>query len=145
MPTRTELEDAEPLTDSDAALLLAYLRGSSFYLLNSWAFSNLAALLEERVGDDTPKGLLLSAVLTKLDALGDGTVGVKGGRFGADYQQARDRDQLCILALSTLYDFSALGIVIGPDGQPLNPGDALSGGKRGGAICDEVMMLLPRT
>jgi hypothetical protein len=45
----------------------------------------------------------LSAIVIALDAVGDGTVGIKGGRDGTDYSQTRDREDLVKEALAALY------------------------------------------
>lgn len=45
----------------------------------------------------------LSAIVAALDAIGDGTVGIKGGRDGTDYSQTRDREALVAEALAALY------------------------------------------
>ncbi len=65
----------------------------------------------------------LAAIVAALDAnVGDGTVGVKGGKDGTDYSQERDRESLVKEALATLYDISY--------------GDAIVVvGQRGAGIC----------
>jgi hypothetical protein len=45
----------------------------------------------------------LSAIVTALDAIGDGTVGIKGGRDGTDFSQTRDREALVAEALAALF------------------------------------------
>jgi hypothetical protein len=45
----------------------------------------------------------LSAIVEALDAIGDGTVGIKGGRDGTDYSQTRDREDLVKEALAALF------------------------------------------
>jgi hypothetical protein len=45
----------------------------------------------------------LSAIVAALDAIGDGTVGIKGGRDGTDYSQTRDREELVKEALAALF------------------------------------------
>jgi hypothetical protein len=45
----------------------------------------------------------LSAIVIALDAVGDGTVGIKGGRDGTDYSQTRDREDLVKEALAALF------------------------------------------
>jgi hypothetical protein len=45
----------------------------------------------------------LSAIVEALDQIGDGTVGIKGGRDGTDYSQTRDREALVAEALAALY------------------------------------------
>jgi hypothetical protein len=45
----------------------------------------------------------LSAIVTALDAIGDGTVDIKGGRDGTDYSQTRDREALVAEALAALF------------------------------------------
>jgi hypothetical protein len=45
----------------------------------------------------------LSAIVEALDGIGDGTVGIKGGRDGTDYSQTRDREDLIKEALAALY------------------------------------------
>jgi hypothetical protein len=45
----------------------------------------------------------LSAIVEALDRIGDGTVGIKGGRDGTDYSQTRDREELVKEALAALY------------------------------------------
>jgi hypothetical protein len=45
----------------------------------------------------------LSAIITALDAIGDGTVGIKGGRDGTDFSQTRDREALVAEALAALF------------------------------------------
>jgi|SRR5687767_11503087 len=48
----------------------------------------------------------LSAIVEALDLIGDGTVGIKGGRDGTDYSQSRDREDLVKEALAALYKSS---------------------------------------
>lgn len=45
----------------------------------------------------------LSAIVGALDAIGDGTVGIKGGRDGTDFSQTRDREALVAEALAALF------------------------------------------
>lgn len=45
----------------------------------------------------------LSAIVAALDALGDGTVSIKGGRDGTDFSQTRDREALVAEALAALF------------------------------------------
>jgi hypothetical protein len=45
----------------------------------------------------------LSAIVDALDQIGDGTVGIKGGRDGTDYSQTRDREALIGEALAALF------------------------------------------
>jgi hypothetical protein len=45
----------------------------------------------------------LSAIVEALDRIGDGTVGIKGGRDGTDYSQTRDREDLVKEALAALF------------------------------------------
>ena len=48
----------------------------------------------------------LGAIVAALDALGDGTVAIAGGREGLDYSQSRDREALVLEALAALYTSS---------------------------------------
>lgn len=45
----------------------------------------------------------LSAIVAAIDGIGDGTVGIKGGRDALDYSQSRDREDLVKEALAALY------------------------------------------
>jgi hypothetical protein len=45
----------------------------------------------------------LSAIVSALDAIGDGTVAIKGARDGTDYSQTRDREALVAEALAALF------------------------------------------
>jgi hypothetical protein len=141
MPSETEINDADPITTSGKILLGAYLRASAFYLSFSWAFTGLSVQVET-AATDTTTSKILSAILGSLDSLGDGTVGASGGEFGADYSQSRDREQLCLLALSMIYDFAALGIVI-VNGQPTAGQGFSLGGQRGGIMPDLGPRLMP--
>lgn len=51
----------------------------------------------------------LSAIAAALDEIGDGTVGLKGGKDGVDYSQSRDREDLLRQAFSLLYTDAELG------------------------------------
>jgi len=51
----------------------------------------------------------LSAIAAALDDIGDGTVGLKGGKEGVDYSQSRDREDLLRQAFSVLYTDAELG------------------------------------
>jgi len=54
----------------------------------------------------------LAAISDALDELGDGTVAVKGGRDGADFSQARDREDLMAEALDLLYSVEDAGAIV---------------------------------
>lgn len=53
----------------------------------------------------------LSAICDALDEVGDGTVGVRGGRQGVDYSQVRDREALIAEALDAMYSVEDGGAV----------------------------------
>lgn len=140
MPTQAEVIAATPLTEIGAEVLGGYLRTCEFYL--TWApfFKTLTVDLAEFVAVDSTKSKTLSAILTAIEVVGDGTIGVKGGKFGADYSKSRDREQLCILALGVVYDFAALGLAIAAEDafQQVRSSDE----KRGGCI-DGITIVLP--
>lgn len=54
----------------------------------------------------------LSAVADALDALGDGTVAIQGGRDALDYDQSRDREALIAEVLDLLYSAEDAGAVV---------------------------------
>ena len=134
MPSQAEITAATEITGTGKVLLASYLRASAFYLTFSWAFTDLETHIDE-TATNTTKSKMLAVILSQIEALGDGTVGARGGEFGADYSQSRDREQLCLLALSVIFDFAALGIVIA-NGQPAISGQqfALGTGLRGGVM-----------
>lgn len=143
MPSQAEITAASAITAEGRELLSVYLRASAFYLTFAWAFVGLSTQLDTVAAGSPTKSKILSAILTALDSLGDGTVGASGGEFGADYSQSRDREQLCLLALSVMYDFGALGIVI-VNGQASLMGQSFAlGDKRGGVMPDLGPRLMP--
>jgi len=54
----------------------------------------------------------LAAIVAALDEVGDGTVGVKGGRQGVDYSQTRDRESLIAEALDAMYSVTDGGAIV---------------------------------
>jgi hypothetical protein len=65
----------------------------------------------------------LAAIVAALDEVGDGTVGVKGGRQGVDYSQTRDREALIAEALDAMYTIADAGatVAIGQRGSSSLP------------------------
>lgn len=130
MPTTTAIEAAGTLTAFKAAHLVALVRASEIYRLNSGLYTDVETLITALVGVDTPTtGYLdsyhLSALVDALDDLGDGTVGVKGGKYGADYSTSRDREAFIAEALGVLYETALVGVASdGSSGayalQPMN-------------------------
>lgn len=101
MPTVDEIQSASSSLDDVAqAALLTLIRQSAHY--DPGRYPDLAAQIA--ASDGTVVGQQLNAVLSKLDEVGDGTVAVSGGKDGADYSQARDREALVAYALSALYE-----------------------------------------
>lgn len=114
MPTTAQILAAGPLTDVKAVHLAGLIRASEIYRSNAGVYADVQTALDALVGVDTPtsgylKGYHLSALVDALDALGDGTVGVKGGKYGADYSTSRDREALIAEALGVLYESAFVG------------------------------------
>lgn len=110
MPTRLQVDSADPLDAIGAGQLLMYLRASTSYQAVPGAFSTLETDLTALVAVDSTKSKQLSALLDALEALGpDGTVGVRGGRYGVQYSLTEDREQILNLALNVLYDTAVYG------------------------------------
>jgi len=107
------------LTDIEGERLKGAIRASSVYLETPELYTDAGDLIDDLIGVDlTPplsadalKSKHLAAIVAALDTLGDGTVGVKGGRYGADYSQTRDRDALIAEALGTLYAAPFFGVL----------------------------------
>lgn len=109
MPTVAQIEAESVLTNIRAYRLIGAVRQSEEYRTNPAYYLDIETVITDLVGATTPatdviKSQHLSAVVTALDELGDGTVGVKGGKYGADYSQSRDRESLVLEALGILYD-----------------------------------------
>lgn len=89
-----------------------------------WLVANVTADTFELVGSSgngayTSGGQILdlasqhlAAIADALDEIGDGTVGVKGGRQGVDYSQVRDREALIAEALDLLFSADDSGAVV---------------------------------
>lgn len=182
MPTVAQIENADPITASQAARLLAAIRASQAFRDNRAAYPDVDAKVKARINrravitganntspiliiaddhgfeDDelvtvqdvlgnaaangvwlvtsaTPNTFQLtgstgdgaytsggealdlisqqlSALVDALDEIGDGTVGVKGGRQGVDYSQTRDREALIAEVLDALYDVEDAGAIV---------------------------------
>ncbi len=179
MPKVIDIENADVLTASEAARLLAAIRASEYYTTNQWKYPDLESTVKTRVnrkraitdasnnspivieseahgfstnetvtvqgvgGNSSANGVWLVAsaaadtfelvgsvgsaaytsggeildlvsqhlatIVATLDELGDGTVGIKGGKDGVDYSQTRDREALVAEALDTLYTANQAG------------------------------------
>lgn len=128
MPTQAEIAAQPGLTDTGAGSLLAYLRSSEYYRSLPGAFPTLSDDIDALIGLTTLPSKYLAAILTAIEGIGpDGTIGVKGGRYGADYSLARDREQLCMLALSFMYDTGLVAVGQGQVGAQT--------GQRGNTCC----------
>jgi len=111
MPTQAEITAQPALTADGAGILIAYVRSSVYYRSLPGAFPTLSNDITALVGDPGLQSRFVAAILTAIEGVGpDGTIGVKGGRYGADYSLTRDRDQLCELVLSFLYDTGLVAI-----------------------------------
>ena len=104
MPTVAEIEAASPITSAQAYRLTAKVRSSLRYQAAPQFYTTLAEDIDALVGVDSIASRHLSAISDALDTLGDGTVGVKGGKYGADYSQSRDREDLLNEVLDALFD-----------------------------------------
>lgn len=114
MPTTALIQAAGPLTVFKAAHLIALIRGSEIYRNNAGIYADIEGTVEALVDVDTPtsgyvQGYHLSALVDALDDLGDGTIGVRGGKYGADYSTSRDREALIAEALGVLYESALVG------------------------------------
>lgn len=109
MPTRAQIENADPLTSFGASMLLTYLRASQVYKETPGAYPTLEADLTALVDVDSIKSKFLSATCDLLESVGDGTVGVRGGKFGALFSTVEEREQALSLALNVLYDTAIYG------------------------------------
>jgi hypothetical protein len=118
MPTVTQIENADPLTDYQAYRLVAIVQASERYQAAPWAYPSLSENVTALVDVDSIPSRHLSAVTKAIDDLKDGTVGVKGGAKGVDYSKSRDRQALCDEVLAALY----------PDALGSNGGTVLMGG-----------------
>ena len=128
MPTSDQIiNDAAILTRARAWHLLEILRASDAYRQGMAVYVDLETTIFSFVGvadgdtDEAIKSRMLDANLTAFDDdIEDGTTGVKGGRYGADYSQSRDREDICkrILGLlysgitdgATVYGFNSYGV-----------------------------------
>jgi len=115
MPTTTVIEAAGPLTAFKAAHLVGLIRASEIYRNNAGIYTDVETVVDALIDVDTPtagyiSGYHLSAIVDALDDLGDGTIGVKGGKFGADYSTSRDREALIAEALGVLYETALVGV-----------------------------------
>ncbi len=111
MPTQAEIAGQPALTADGAGILTAYIRSSQYYRSLPGAFPSLSVDIEALVGDPGLQSRFLASILAAIEGVGpDGTIAVKGGRYGADYSLTRDRDQLCELALAFLYDTALVAI-----------------------------------
>lgn len=91
---------------------------------NTWIIDNVTTNTLELVGSTgnaayTSGGEIidlasqhLSAVADALDALGDGTVAIQGGRDALDYDQSRDREALIAEVLDLLYSAEDAGAIV---------------------------------
>lgn len=116
MPTVTQIEAEIAITALRATRLKGAVRASAVYGLDPALYSDVGDLIDALVDVTTPsedviKSQYLSAIVTALDALGDGTVGVKGGPKGVDYSKARDRESLIAEALGLLYDAAFVSVL----------------------------------
>lgn len=110
MPTSTQISEAAILTRERAWHLLEIVRASDAYRQGVAAYADLQGTIFALVGvaddgsDAAIKSRMLDANLTTFDdVIEDGTVGVKGGKYGADYSQARDREDIVKRCLFLLY------------------------------------------
>lgn len=132
MPTRAQITLAPVLDATGARMLVAYIRGSELYREVPGVFPNLVNDVNALVGvsDAEPfsdlciKSKQISALLDALEELGpDGTVGLKGGRYGIQYSLVADREQLLALALNILYDtalYTTGGVQLGAASAKMN-------------------------
>lgn len=114
MPTVAQIEAEDAITAIRASRLIGAVRASAIYQESAALYADVADLVNALVDVTTPaadviKSQQLSAIVTALDDLGDGTVGVKGGKFGADYSQTRDREALIAEVLGLLYEAALFG------------------------------------
>lgn len=123
MPTRAQIEAADPLTAIGAGQLLTYLRASAVYRETPGAYPTLEADLTALVGVDSFKSKWLTSICDLVESVGDGTVGVRGSKYGAQFSTVEEREQALSLALNVLYDtavFTVGGGFIGATSAKMN-------------------------
>lgn len=110
MPTSAQISEAAILTKERAWHLLEIVRASDAYRQGLAGYADLQATVMALVdvdddgSDAAIKSRMLDANLTHFDdEIEDGTVGVKGGKYGADFSQSRDREDIVKRILFLLY------------------------------------------
>lgn len=110
MPNATQIEAAAILTKERAWHLLEIVRASETFRSQAALYSDLQTLVMGLVdvaddgSDAAIQSRMLDANLTAFDEeIEDGTVAVKGGKYGADYSQSRDREDIVKRILGVLY------------------------------------------
>lgn len=110
MPTSTQIGAAAILTRERAFHLLEIVRASEAYRQGLANYADLESTIFALTGiadngsDEAIKSRMLDANLTAFDDdIEDGTVGAKGGKYGADYSQSRDREDIVKRCLGLLY------------------------------------------
>lgn len=102
MLTKAEIIAASPALDSvDIEMWLALIRANPDYKANVNFYPAVESTLEDASGG--PKGQMLNALSTRIQALGVGVSEIKGGDEGLNWSQAAERDAMVAYALSILY------------------------------------------
>lgn len=104
MPTTSQIENADPLTDEQATHLVAALRSCALYANNRSLYPDVASLVSPHILVASETSRLLSAVHDVVFNSGLSTVGLSGGRDGVEYSATAEREVELALALDALID-----------------------------------------
>lgn len=105
MPTLSQIENADPLTQDQADDMVPALRSCKLYSNNRALYTgDLAGLLLPYVGADTRTSRLLSAIHGVVFEAGYSDVALQGGRDAVFISTTEDRERELALALDTMVD-----------------------------------------
>lgn len=106
MPTRAEVQLAEPITEDDVSWLLPVIKETVLFGKLAAVLPSLEDTLAAVVDEASYKARYIGAIIEGIEGLGDSEVSIAGGKDAVYFSIAENRESFVRLVLSVLYNLA---------------------------------------